>query len=201
MDRLPEKARVGHMAVDLLIVAVVWNVLLLLMDYPREDWIGVVAVGCVAFWVARAIVSFAFVRIMKHGSRRFRELAESQGIELPDPPTSMKSLPLEVKLWVLALLLPLVCAFTAVSVILTSIVIGFASLTPLASMTVPVSAAVVAVGVGIPTWQLGRMYFVLFKLERQLNPEKMHSHGQYVTGLGRLTSGNEPLTSWIFARA
>ena len=186
MDRLPEKGRVGQMVGGLLVVAVVWNVLLLSMDYPREDWVGVVAVGCVFVWIARAIVSFAVVRIMEDWLRRIGELAESQGIELPEPATSMKSLPLKIQLQVIVFTLPLVCAFTAVSVILTGIVMGFASLAPLASMTMPVAGIVAIVGVVVTAWQIGNMYLALFKLERQLNPEKIHSHGQYVSGLGRM---------------
>ena len=184
MDRLPEKARVGQMVGGLLIVAVAWNVVLLVMDYPREDWIGVVAVGCVALWVARAVVSYAFDLIVEDWYRRFRELAESQGVELPE--ATMSSLPLEIKLRVLVVMLSLVCGFTAVSVILTSVAIGFASLAPLSSGTLPTAVVVAVVGFGITAWQFGNMYLVLRRRQRRLNPEEIHSHGQYVSGLGRM---------------
>ena len=189
MNKLPEKARVGRMAVDVLAVAVVWNVLLLVMDYPREDWVGVVAVGYIAFWAARAVVSYAFVRITRDWRRRFRGLVESWGVEIPESAMSVKSLPLEIKLRVLVVVLSLVCGFTAVSVILTSVVIGFASLAPLASVTVPTAAVVAVVGFGITAWQIGNMYFMLRRRQRQLNPEEIHWHGQYVSRLGRMVAG------------
>ena len=186
MDKLPERSRVGRMALDVLVAAAVWNVVLLLMDYPREDWIGVVAVGCVSAWIARAILTYPLVRAMEHSLQRLRTLAESQGIDLPEPPVSVKSLPLKAQLRIAGFGLSLICAFMAISVILTGVVIGFASLAPLASGTMPIAVAVAVVGTVITAWSVGAMYFTIAKRQRQLNAEKIHRQGQYVDGLGRL---------------
>ena len=187
MDKLPERSRVGRMALDVLVVAVPWNVILLLMDYPREDWIGVVAVGYISTWIARVILSYPLTRVMEHSLQRLRTLAESQGIDLPEPPMSVKSLPLKAQLRIAGFGLSLICALMAISVALTGVIIGFASLAPLAPGTMPIAVAVAVVGTAITAWWVGAMYFTIAKRQRELNAEKIHRQGQYVGGLlGRL---------------
>ena len=96
MDKLPEKARLGRMVADVLVVTTIWNLVLLWMNYPREDWIGVVAVGYVSVWIARAIITYPIGRIMEYLHHRIKTLAKSQGVDLPEHPISMRALPPKV---------------------------------------------------------------------------------------------------------
>ena len=186
MDKLPEKTKMGRMALDVLVATALWSVVLLLMDYPREDWLGVIVVGYVCVWIARAIVTYPLSLLMEDLLGRVRTLADAQGILLPESPSSIKSLPLKAQLQFIAFALPLIFAFMGLSVILTGPIIGFASLAPLANGTMPIAIGVVIGGSAITGWRIGSMYFSLARSQRLLNPEKIHRHGQYVDRLGRL---------------
>lgn len=186
MDKLPDKTRIGRMALDALVATALWSVVLLLMDYPREDWLGVIVVGYVCAWIARAIVIFPISLLMEDLLGRVRTLADVHGIVLPETPPSTKSMPLKIQLQLIAFGLPLICVFMALSVILTWAIIGFASLAPLANGTMPIAIGVVVAGTAFMGWRIGSMYFSLARSQRLLNPEKIHRHSQYVDRLGRL---------------
>ena len=169
-----------------LVVTTIWNLVLLWMNYPREDWIGVVAVGYVSVWIARAIITYPIGRIMEYLHHRIKTLAKSQGVDLPEHPISMRALPPKVQLRIISFGIPMICVFMAVSVILTDAIIGFASLAPLTPGAMPIAIIVAVVGTVITAGHVCNMYFTLSKLQRQLNPEKIHRNGEYVDGLGQL---------------
>ena len=186
MDKLPEKSRIGRMALDALVATTLWSVLLLLTDYPLEDWIGVIVVGYLCVWIARAIVTYPLGLLMEDLLRRVRTLADAQGISLPESPPPVRSMPLKGQLQLIAFGLPMICVFMALAVILTWALVGFVSLAPLAPGTMPVAMGIVVVGSAFMGWRVGSMYFTLAKSRRLLNPEKIHRHGQYVDRLGQL---------------
>lgn len=74
------------MALDALAPTTVWSVILFFMDYPREDWIGVIVVGYVSFWIVRGIVSYPLRSISEHLLHRIKMLAMRPSyLNLPRP--------------------------------------------------------------------------------------------------------------------